>query len=64
MPLKAINYQNTIIYKIQHIDKDDLLYVGHTTDFTKRKSSHKRTCNNPNRNYALKVYEMIRNNGG
>ena len=37
MPRKAIDYSKTIIYKIQHEDNDELLYVGHTTDFTKRK---------------------------
>ncbi len=45
MPLNEINYENTVIYKIQHIEKDELLYVGHTTDFTKRKYLHKVTCN-------------------
>ncbi len=65
MPRKEINYQNTVIYKIKHTEKDDLLYVGHTTDFTKRKSSHKQVCNNPKqKHHSLKVYEMIRNNGG
>ena len=41
MPRTPINYANTIIYKIQHIDNDEFLYVGHTTDFTKRKTAHK-----------------------
>ena len=41
MPRIAIDYTNTIIYKIQHKDKEELIYVGHTTDFTKRKSAHK-----------------------
>jgi len=41
------------------------LYVGHTTNFTNRKSSHKHNCNNPNRKeYNLKVYTFIRANGG
>ena len=48
MPRKEINYQNTLIYKIQHIEKEDLIYIGHTTDFTKRKCSHKHMCNNVN----------------
>ena len=49
MPKKEIDYQNTIIYKIVCNDlnvKD--VYVGHTTDFTKRKSHHKSSCNNHN----------------
>ena len=65
MPLKEINYQNTVIYKIQHIEKDDLLYVGHTTDFTKRKSLHKYNSNNElSRQASLKIYQIVRNNGG
>ena len=65
MPRKEINYQNTVIYKIQHIEKEDLIYIGHTTDFTKRKCSHKHMCNNVNSKlYNSKVYTMIRDNGG
>ena len=65
MPLNEINYQNTIIYKIQHTENEDLLYVGHTTDFTKRKSSHKITSMNPkHKQHGFKVYKMIRDNGG
>jgi len=64
MPPKAIDYSNTIIYKIQHEDNEELLYVGHTTDFTKRKCQHKHSCNNPNsKEYNRKVYQMIRDNG-
>ena len=65
MPRKVIDYSKTIIYKIQHEDDDELLYVGHTTDFTKRKSAHKQGTNNPNnRVYNLKVYKIIRDSGG
>ena len=65
MPKKEINYQNTVIYKIQHTEKDDLIYVGHTTDFTKRKNCHKKVCVNPNySSHNLKLYTMIRENGG
>jgi hypothetical protein len=66
MPRLNVNYDNTVIYKIACNDlniKD--CYVGSTTDFTKRKYSHKSACNNENiKNYNLKVYKMIRNNGG
>ncbi len=65
MPKKPIDYQNTIIYKIQSIDNPELLYVGSTTDFTKRKYVHKSDCHNPNGNkYNYKLYQMIRDNGG
>ena len=66
MPRKAIDYQKVIIYKLVCDDlsiKD--LYVGHTTDFTNRKKSHKACCLNSNtRDYNYKVYKMIRDNGG
>jgi len=65
MPRQAINYENTIIYKIQHLDDETLLYVGHTTDLTKRKSSHKANLKSTNsKAYNYKVYQMIRDNGG
>ena len=65
MPRKEIIYQNTVIYKIQHVEKEDLLYVGHTTDFTKRKCNHKSKCTKPdNEKFHLKLYQMIRDNGG
>ena len=57
MPKKEINYQNTVIYKIQHTEKDDLIYVGHTTDFKRRKSEHKKHCNSGiSRDYNFKMY--------
>ena len=65
MPKKTPNYENTVIYKIQHSEKEDLLYVGSTTDFTKRKYAHKQVCNNPeHRNHNLKLYQTICANGG
>ena len=66
MPKKEIDYSGTVIYKIQHIEKPELIYVGHTTDFTKRKYHHKSCANNikDNPHYHLKVYTMIREHGG
>ena len=66
MPKKDMDYSKTIIYKIvcKDINITDL-YVGHTTNFTKRKNQHKNTCNNENnKKYNLNVYQFIRNNGG
>jgi len=66
MPKTNINYQNTIIYKIVCNDlnvKD--VYVGHTTDFRRRKSQHKNRCANVNdKHYNLNIYKIIRENGG
>ena len=59
------DYSKTIIYKIQHQDKPELVYVGHTTNFTKRKHEHKRVCNSVNdKKHKLKIYQIIRENGG
>ena len=30
MPRKAIDYSKTVIYKIEHIDNETLLYIGRT----------------------------------
>ena len=63
MPRKPINYDNACIYQFE---KDGIIrYVGSTTNFTRRKSQHKTTCNNPNdKNHHSKIYKFIRDNGG
>ena len=63
MPRKAIDYSKTVIYKIQHIERDDLLYVGSTTNFKNSKDCHRNACKNPKTNH-LKVYQLILENGG
>ena len=58
---KETDYSSTIIYKITC--KDELVkdvYVGHTTDFVKRKYSHKQDSING----KCKLYAVIRANGG
>ena len=66
MPRTNINYANTIMYKFVCNDLNVTdVYVGNTTEFTKRKSSHKCNCNNENcKSHNLKVYQIIRANGG
>ena len=66
MPKIDIDYSNTIIYKITCTDTAITdVYVGHTTNFVQRKYAHKRSCINPKSvNYKLKLYEVIRKNGG
>ena len=65
MPKHQINFQNCVIYKIQHFDNEELLYVGHTTDFIRRQYAHKVWRINKNANgYDLKLYKRIRSNGG
>jgi hypothetical protein len=63
MPKEIIDYSNTIIYKIFCKNKNITdIYVGHTTNFIKRKYQHKICCNNLNN--KLKIYDIIRCNGG
>ena len=66
MPNYILNYENTIIYKLCCQDLNvPYVYVGHTTNFIKRKARHKIDCNNSNKKeYNLKVYQIIRDNGG
>ncbi len=66
MPKKNCDYSKTVIYKIVCNDLNITdCYVGHTTEFVKRKSHHKCTCNNENqKTYSLKIYNFIRENGG
>jgi predicted GIY-YIG superfamily endonuclease len=46
MPKKTMDYTKCFIYKIEHIENDNLVYLGHTTNFVKRKTSHKSNCKN------------------
>ena len=66
MPRKAIDYTKTHFYKI--VCKDTTItdcYVGHTTDFTKRKYQHKTACNNENaKGYNIYLYQFMRENCG
>jgi hypothetical protein len=65
MPRLNVDYSKTVIYKIQHNDDETLLYVGSTTNFNNRKSQHKNSCKNErDKQHHLKVYKMIRENGG
>ena len=66
MTRKEINYLKCVIYKIVCNDLSVTdLYVGSTTDFTKRKSQHKLACKSPNELiYNRKLYNMLRENGG
>ena len=68
MPLTKINFNTneSVIYKIYCIDGSCVyIYFGSTTNFTKRKQSHKSICNNEkHRLYNIKLYKTIRENGG
>lgn len=66
MPRTPIDYNNTVIYKLVCNDVNvSEVYVGHTTNFVKRKAEHATCCRCPGRhNYHYYVYEFIRNNFG
>ena len=61
-----MNYSNTIIYKIvcKNVEITEC-YVGHTTNFSQRKTSHSASCHNiGDSNFNRYVYQFIRNNNG
>lgn len=61
------DYSKTIIYKIVCNDLNITgCYVGHTTNFRRRKSAHKSSCYNETdlTRFNLKIYKTIRQNGG
>ena len=66
MPSKPIDHTNTYFYKI--VCKDTSVtdcYVGHTTDCTNRRNSHKTRCFNINSDkHNIHLYQFIRENGG
>jgi hypothetical protein len=66
MPKQATDYSKTIIYRI--VCKDTSVtecYIGHTTNFTKRKYYHSFNCNHEkSKQYNFRVYEFIRENNG
>jgi hypothetical protein len=67
MPRTPIDYSKTIIYKLVHKDDYDNvnIYVGSTTDYKKRKSDHKKSCNNDkHKDHNAKKSQYIRDNGG
>ena len=66
MPYIDLDYSSTIIYKITCKDSAITdVYVGHTTNFVQRNHAHRCNCINPNSaNKKLKLYEVIRANGG
>ena len=61
MPRQEIDYSKTVIYKIVCNDVAITdLYVGSTTNFTRRKSGHRERCKKMTN---LKIYKTINDNG-
>ena len=59
MPRKAINYDETIIYKIV-CNSPPYVFVGHTTEYVQRKHAHKKESLKS----EARLYQMIRASGG
>ena len=60
MPKKETDYSKAVIYKIQHNEKEELIYIGSTTDFHKRKYRHKINSIDG----TATIYKLIREHGG
>ena len=61
-----VNYSKGLVYKLCCNDTNITdIYVGSTTNFIRRKCTHKSACNNENdKHHNIHVYKFIRNNGG
>jgi hypothetical protein len=66
MPRTKIDFSKTVLYKICCKDPTITdIYIGHTTNLANRIYKHKSICNNTDsKEYHLKRYEFIRENGG
>ena len=67
MPKTKTDYSKIVIYKIQHREKEHLIYIGSTVNYKCRKSMHKRmaeTYNDKHVESCQCVYRTIRENGG
>jgi hypothetical protein len=61
MTKKTIDYSKTVIYYCYY--ENTLLYIGHSTDFTRRKQSHKDNCFNEKiKKFNYPFYKYIREN--
>jgi hypothetical protein len=61
-----VNYQNSLVYKLECKDLEITdIYIGSTCNFNRRKQMHKSVCTNENcKDYNTPVYQYIRQNGG
>lgn len=58
-------YDNFVIYKIYQPEIPEIFYIGSTTNFSSRKSNHKKYCNNRvSKKYKYPLYKYIRASGG
>lgn len=67
MPKFAVDYTKSIIYKIEHNSNPELIYIGATTDYDRRKYYHRNAAKNAGtkKHYKhTKLYDLIEKNGG
>lgn len=58
-------YSKFVIYKIYQPLIPEMLYIGSTTNFSQRKSSHKKNCHNKvSKKYRYPLYQYMRGCGG
>jgi len=58
-------YDNFVIYKIYPKDDETNFYIGSTTNFSQRRSQHKKNVNNKSsKKYSYPLYQFIRALGG
>lgn len=58
-------YKDFVIYKIYQLDNPEILYIGSTLNFSRRKSQHKKsTMNRRSKKYKYPLYKYIRGCGG
>jgi len=59
------DFSKSVIYHIRHMESNEVVYVGSTTNFTQRKGRHKYDCNKEERKeFTFPIYCHIRDNGG
>ena len=58
-------YDKFVIYKIYQPEIPEMFYIGSTTNFSSRKSNHKKYCSNKvSKKYRYPLYQYIRACGG
>jgi hypothetical protein len=60
-----VNFSKNVIYKIQHKENPDLVYIGSTSNYETRMSQHRQSVENLNSpDYNSRKAKLMRENGG
>ena len=58
-------YQKFVIYKICQRNDNDMIYIGSSLNYKRRKAQHKKNVTNRSKkSYHYPLYQYIRNSGG